>query len=44
MAELVGLEEIAELERIEFVKKGEQIEEKGSQIIHSEKLEEKDEQ
>ncbi len=42
MAELVGLEEIAELERIELIEKGEKIEEKGSQVVHAEKLEEKD--
>jgi len=43
MAELVGVEGIAELERIEFVEKGEKIEEKGSQMVHAEKLEENDE-
>ncbi len=43
MAELVGIEGIAELERIEFVEKGEKIEEKGSQMVHAEKLEENDE-
>ncbi|MFQ5975969.1 MAG: hypothetical protein ACE5J5_06630 [Candidatus Hydrothermarchaeales archaeon] len=43
MAELVGIEEIAEMERIEFVEKGEHIEEKESQVVHAEKLEEKDE-